>query len=132
MDKYLELSSKYDTFIYEGYKIEEEYNKTIITYDFNVPNLTHYYPKLELKKFKITEYTKYLIFHVGLVELISYWKATCSKNVIIKAGYINKEQINFFKKLYFHGLGELFYTNNIEVDFDNFMKITCVDRKSVV
>lgn len=126
MDKYLELRNKYDTFIYEGYNIEEKDNKTIITYDFNVPNLTHYYPTLELNKFELTEFTKYLIFHIGLVELISYWKATCSKNVIIKAGYINEEQIDFFKKLYFHGLGELFYTNGIEPNYEDFMNITCV------
>ena len=126
MDKYLELRNKYDTFIYEGYNVEEKDNKTIITYDFNVPNLTHYYPKLELDKFELTEFTKYLIFHIGLVELISYWKATCSKNVIIKAGYINEEQIDFFKKLYFHGLGELFYTNGIEPNYEDFMNITCV------
>lgn len=126
MDKYLELRNKYDTFIYEGYNVEEKDNKTIITYDFNVPNLTHYYPTLELDKFELTEFTKYLIFHIGLVELISYWKATCSKNVIIKAGYINEEQIDFFKKLYFHGLGELFYTNGIEPNYENFMNITCV------
>lgn len=126
MDKYLELRNKYDNFIYEGYNVEEKDNKTIITYDFNVPNLTHYYPTLELDKFELTEFTKYLIFHIGLVELISYWKATCSKNVIIKAGYINEEQINFFKKLYFHGLGELFYTNGIEPNYENFMNITCV------
>ena len=132
MDKYLELSNKYYTFIYEGYKIEENDNKTIITYDFNVPNLTHYYPKLEFNKFEITEYTKYLIFHIGLVELVSYWKATCSKNVIIKCGYLNEEQINFFKKLYFHGLGELFYTNNISVEYDNFMNITCTCSKEEI
>ena len=126
MDKYLELRNKYDTFIYEGYNVEEKDNKTIITYDFNVPNLTHYYPTLELDKFELTEFTKYLIFHIGLVELISYWKATCSKNIIIKAGYINEEQINFFKKLYFHGLGELFYTNGIEPNYEDFMNKTCV------
>ena len=29
MDKYLELRNKYDTFIYEGYNVEEKDNKTI-------------------------------------------------------------------------------------------------------
>lgn len=132
MDKYLELSNKYDTFIYEGFNIETNNNKTIITYDFNVPNLTHYYPTLELNEFEITEFTKYLIFHIGLIELISYWKATCSKNVIIKSGYINEDQINFFKKLYFHGLGELFYTNGIEPNYEDFMNITCVIKPTTI
>lgn len=132
MDKYLELRNKYDTFIYEKYSIKEKDNKTIVTFDFNVPNLTHYYPTIELDNFEITDFSEYLIFHIGLVELISYWKATCSKNVIIKAGYINEEQINFFKKLYFHGLGELFYTNGIEPTYEDFMNITCVIEPTTI
>lgn len=125
MDKYNELRNKYDTFIYDSYEIEELENTTKITYNFIVPSLTQYKPTLEVKKFKIDSFTKNLIFHIGLVELVSYWKATCSKNVIIKAGYINKEQIEFFKKLYFYGLGELFYTNGIIPNYDDFINIKC-------
>ena len=125
MDKYNELRNKYDTFIYDSYEIEELENTTKITYNFIVPSLTQYKPTLEVKKFKIDSFTKNLIFHIGLVELVSYWKATCSKNVIIKAGYINKEQMEFFKKLYFYGLGELFYTNGITPNYDDFINIKC-------
>jgi len=32
-----------------------------------------------------------LLFHIGMVELISYWKSACPKKVIIKAGYLNEE-----------------------------------------
>ncbi len=126
MDKYNELRNKYDTFIYESYDIEELQDKLKITFNFSVENLVSYKPTLEVKKAEITPFLKNLIFHIGLVELISYWKATCSKNVIIKAGYINDEQIGFFKKLYFYGLGELFYTNKIETNYDDFMNIKCI------
>ena len=126
MDLYNELRNKYDTFIYEGYSIRKDNEKTTITFDFNVPNLTHYYPTIELNNYIESDYTNYLIFHIGLVELISYWKATCSKNVIIKAGYLNNDQIEWFKKLYYYGLGELFYTNGITPNYDDFMNITCV------
>lgn len=125
MNKYNELRNEYDTFIYDSYEIEELENTTKIIYNFIVPSLTQYKPTLEVKKFKIDSFTKNLIFHIGLVELVSYWKATCSKNVIIKAGYINKEQIEFFKKLYFYGLGELFYTNGITPNYDDFINIKC-------
>ena len=126
MDLYNELRNIYDTFIYEGYSVEKINDKTVITFDFNVPNLTHYYPRIEINNFIENDFTNYLIFHIGLVELISYWKATCSKNVIIKAGYLNNEQIEWFKKLYFYGLGELFYTNGIIPNYEDFMNITCV------
>ena len=97
MDIYNDLSNKYNTFIYKDYKIEDLENKTKITYEFSIPNLTNFYPTLVLDKFEINDFTKYLIFNIGLVELISYWKCTCSKNVIIEAGYINEEQIKFLK-----------------------------------
>jgi hypothetical protein len=31
------------------------------------------------------DFVNYLVFHIGLVELISYWKCCCPKNVEIKA-----------------------------------------------
>ena len=42
-----------------------------------------------------------LAFHIGLIELISYWKCTCSPKIIIKCGYLNEEQIKWWKKIYF-------------------------------
>ncbi|HEY9115277.1 MAG TPA: hypothetical protein VIN10_11315 [Bacteroidales bacterium] len=64
-----------------------------------------------------------LIFHIGMVELISYWKATCSPEIIIRPHFLNEEQIRWWKKLYFNGLGEFFYLNGIEADAENFLTI---------
>lgn len=123
MDNYIELSEKYKNFIYDSYNIEIDGEEILVIFNFFVEGLCEFHPTIRLKKFEITDFTKNLVFHIGLVELISYWKCTCSKNVIIKAGYLNDEQINFFKKLYFNGLGELFYRNSIDVSIDNFMNI---------
>lgn len=131
--KFKELREKYNTFIYESFTINNSEDEFIIKFKFTVPNLTTYEPEIRLLKKDIKENInekvlvncKNAIFHMGLIELISYWKATCSPNVIIKAGYINEEQINWFKKLYFYGLGELFFTNGIHTDINDFMNITC-------
>lgn len=48
-----------------------------------------------------------------MVEVISYFKCVCPKTLIVKAGFLNSEQINWYKKLFVNGLGEFFYTNNI-------------------
>ncbi len=64
-----------------------------------------------------------IIFNLGMIELISYWKATCSPTLIIKPFTLHAEQITWWKKLYFHGLGEFFYLNSIDVTVDNFMQI---------
>jgi hypothetical protein len=58
-----------------------------------------------------------------MVELISYWKAACPPEVFIEAGHMDQEQINWWKKLYFNGLGEFFYLNRIEASLTDFMDI---------
>lgn len=135
-NKFKELRENYSTFIFEKYEIEEKEDCYKITYYFNIPKLIIFTPSLEIKKDiinKIDEYAKYLIFNVGMIELISYWKCCCCPNVIIKAGYLNKAQLKWFKRQYYFGLGELFYTNNIKTDINSFMSITCdYKRKNIV
>ena len=41
---------------------------------------------------------KNLIFNLGIVEAISYYKATCSRTFYIKCGSINEEQKIWFRK----------------------------------
>lgn len=132
MDKYNELSKKYDVFIYDSYSLLHEDGKMKITFHFKIPNLTEFNPTLVVDDFEINDFTKYLVFHIGMVELISYWKCCCSKNVVIKAGYLNDDQIKFFKKLYFNGLSELFYRNNIDVSIDDFMNISILCPESKI
>lgn len=64
-----------------------------------------------------------LAFNLGMAELVSYWKITCAPNVIIKKYYLDKFQIDWWKKLYFYGLGEFFYLNNIKTNIKDFMHI---------
>lgn len=131
--KYEELRKQYKEFTYEKYQIEEDNNFINITYYFTIDGLTTFTPKYQIPKKalvnKLDKFGEYLVFHIGLVELISYWKCACPKNVIIKAGYIDEDQINWFKKLYYYGLGEFFYVNNIETSIDDFMDIKCVSIK---
>ncbi|MEN8225023.1 MAG: hypothetical protein ABFS05_06635 [Bacteroidota bacterium] len=54
-----------------------------------------------------------IIFNLGMVEMISYWKAACSPRVVVKAACLTSGQISFWKKLYLYGLGEFFHTNEI-------------------
>ena len=128
-----ELRSKYNEFIYDKYEIEDLSDTIKITYYFEIPGLKKFTPSYEIKKSiiknEINDFAKYLIFHVGLVELISYWKCACPKHVIINAGYLDNEQISFFKKLYYYGLGEFFYVNNIEISEEEFMDIKCNGEK---
>lgn len=128
--KFEELRNNYKEFIYDRYEIVEDEEFVNITYYFEIPGLTTFEPKMiipkKVIKNEINDFARNLIFHIGLVELVSYWKCSCPKNVIIKAGYINEEQIAWFKKLYYYGLGEFLYVNNIDVSMDEFMDIKCI------
>lgn len=77
-------------------------------------------------------YVKNMVFNIGLIELISYWKSTCSPKIIIKCGYLNEEQINWWKKLYFYGLGELLYTNNIKTNINDLLDIKCFESNKEI
>ena len=59
-----------------------------------------------------------LVFNLGMAELISYWKASCSPELVIRPAFLNQDQIAFWKKLFLHGLGEFFYVNGIKPDED--------------
>ena len=131
--KFDELREKYSEFIYDRYEVLEDNDNLNITYYFEIPGLTTFTPKLSIPKKviknEVNAFAKNLIFHIGLVELISYWKCCCPKKVIIKAGYVNKEQIDWFKKLYYYGLGEFLYINNINISIDELMDIECVHEE---
>lgn len=128
-EKFIELRKKYTKFIYEGYEIKEDNKNIILSYDFEIVGLSKFHPTIKILKKDIkfrdinNDFVRNLVFHIGMVELISYWKCVCPTQVVIKCGYLNEEQINWFKKLYYNGLGEYRYINNIEVTQDQMMDI---------
>ena len=61
------------------------------------------------------------LFNLGLCELISYYKAACPRKVILKAGALREEQLEFWKKLFYNGLGEFRFVNNIDISYDDFV-----------
>ncbi|MBE5922174.1 MAG: hypothetical protein E7269_05425 [Lachnospiraceae bacterium] len=141
MSKYNEFREKYQTFIYKSYDIEETTEQLKVTYHFAVPGLGEFAPKWVFPK-KAGDITNYqengtmlnMIFSLGMVELISYWKTVCPPTVLVEAGALNEAQTCWWKKLYFHGLGEFFYTNNIPLEedgfYDDFMTIVSVGSET--
>lgn len=129
MDKFYELRNKYSEFIYDSYTIKEENNKYVITYEFITTNLCSFHPEIKIDKSIIKNNNidknlfEYIVFHIGLIELISYYKATLSPNIIIKCGYLDEEQIKWYKNIIFNGLGELLYKNEIIITIDELVNI---------
>lgn len=130
MSLYEQLRKQYKEFIYESYEITEEEGEIFIRYHFLVPGLSEFAPTWRFdpagRKFdELLENKTFLrmVFSLGMVELVSYWKIACPPKVRILCGALDEKQCAWWKKLYFYGLGEFFYTNGIELDADGFMEI---------
>ncbi|MBO5095839.1 MAG: hypothetical protein J6B98_03105 [Bacilli bacterium] len=123
--KFIEFRKKYKEFIYKKYEIIENEEEYKITYFFEIPNLKEFTPYISINKKDILNKNinqsvfKNLVFNIGMVELLSYLKATCSPKIVIEAGYLNEDQVSWWKKLYYYGLGEFLYSNNIGVSEDD-------------
>lgn len=130
MDKFETFRKEFPYFIYHDYQVTEDEKTITVTYHFEIQGLSSFAPHWSFPKDgKNPDITgdnatlEQLFFSLGMVELVSYWKITCSPHVIVRAGALNDSQIAWWKNLYFNGQGEFFYTNGIEADPDSFMEI---------
>lgn len=133
MKDYVNLREQYPRFLYKGYETEEDSQSLKITYQFEIPGLSSFAPAWIFPKRQGDErrwcedrQVREMIFSLGMVELVSYWKIACPPVVQVECGYLGKEQIAWWKDLYFNGLGEFFYVNKIEeASPEDFMEIRC-------
>ncbi|MDP4007344.1 MAG: hypothetical protein Q8P55_01995 [bacterium] len=117
------LRKKYPRFFYRGYTYKHIGRDLHISFDFVIPPDISFAPKVVIKDVpKEHQDIKNLVFHLGLVEMLSYWKATCSPEIVIEAGSLNKEQISWFKDLIIQGMGEYFFENKINFTQHHFSK----------
>jgi len=135
--KFKQLRKKYTFFVYEGFSIIDSKESLKVVYNFNLADQYFFHPTLEFIKGKYLtnnltdEEILNFVFHIGMIELISYWKAACPPIIIIKLFKLDDYQVNWWKKVYFNGLGEFFYLNNISTDQHTFVNIECVAEKEL-
>lgn len=131
MDNYLryqQLRKQYSCFTYTNYHLSVDNDQLNISYDFQIDNLATFHPSWSIPLMNRSINLNDPLLHrycftLGLVELVSYWKISCPPLVKVNCGSLEYEQIQWFKKLYYHGLGEFFYINGIEENMDTFMRI---------
>jgi UDP-N-acetyl-alpha-D-muramoyl-L-alanyl-L-glutamate epimerase len=127
--KYNLLRDEFDVFTFENFQYNDTQESLEVVFQFNMADRFNFQPRLSIpnrgryNRSLPRETLDALVFNIGMIELISYWKAACPPKIIIKPFRLTHEQQNFWKKLYFNGLGEFFYTNGIQNDPDTFVKI---------
>ena len=134
-EKYIQLRKEYPFMEYVGYEANIDSSGLHVKYEFNMAGKYTFYPGFSIprKKFYQSFPThesiqsplfQNLIFHIGLIELISYWKTACSPEVIIKGQHLDEAQVAWWKNVYYQGLGEFLYTNAIQTSLTEFMHIS--------
>ena len=133
-DQYIELRERWPAFHFHGWTLTDNAAETCVTYQFEIPGLAVFEPTLTFPdkvagRSSINMFDsplgRRILFSLGMVELVSYWKATCSPTVLVHAGWLDETDIFWWKTLYRLGLGEFFYRNGIPPDPNGFMELRC-------
>lgn len=124
-----EARQKHQQFIYEGFEILKGKDRLKIYFNFGISPDIKFRPEIALPISAQQQNLDNLVFNLGMVELISYWKAACPAEIVIKAGFLDEQQIKFWKKLLVKGLGEFFYTNKIDFTKDDLVEFKIENKK---
>jgi hypothetical protein len=133
-----QLRKKYPEFVYESYSYGISKNNLEILFSFKIPPNIAFQPRIIIRNVNKTNLKKLgketldnLVFNLGLIEMLSYWKATCSPKIMVKAGFLDKAQINWWKNLIIRGMGQFFYENEINFRKPGFLEIIVPDKRSL-
>jgi hypothetical protein len=115
------LRAKHARFHFRDFTIAQEREGLRFTYDFAIEPDIAFRPTVRLNGIDAQAVAhldpgvlRNLAFHLGLIEIPSYWKATCSPEIIIEAGHLDRDQIAWWHDLLIKGQGEYFYVNQID------------------
>jgi hypothetical protein len=133
-----QLRTKHPIFYYDNFEIKFEKDTLTIHFNFSTSGGLSFKPELVFTnipharlKLINPQVLENLIFNLGMVELLSYWKATCSPQILVKAGFLNEGQIKFFKNLLIKGMGEFFYQNKIDFTKPDLVEIKIAAQSTI-
>jgi len=130
LKKFTQLREQNNKFIYKSYHFSCTDNVLLIEFHYQLceeKKVTDFKHRLSLPmndKISLDKDLSNIIFHIGMAEAISYYKIAAPKEFFIECGTLLDEQKKWFKKLYYNGLGEFIYLNDIHVtqnDLVNFI-----------
>jgi UDP-N-acetyl-alpha-D-muramoyl-L-alanyl-L-glutamate epimerase len=129
MTRFEELRSKYPLFRYERFEIEKTSSRVTARFHFSIPPDIRFTPEVHFEPVKEgwpsipDDALENAVFHLGLIESFSYWKATASPVIEIHADSISEDQIRWWHDLLVPGMGEFFYRNDIDFTPKDFVSI---------
>ena len=131
-NKYNSLREEYEFFRFQRYDYTLENDALSAKFYFSLDDKYFFTPSFEIPRRNFYNWSDInknqldtILFNIGMIELVSYWKLACPKKVYISPFKLDSNQILWWKKLYFNGLGEFFYLNGIKENVNDFMEIIC-------
>ena len=126
-NKYNSLRDTYHFFRFQRYDYTLENEHLSVKYYFSLDDKYFFTPSFDIPKRRFYDFNNLnnsqldvILFNIGMIELISYWKLACPKRVYIQPFKLDDNQIRWWKKLYFNGLGEFFYLNGIKENVNKY------------
>ena len=114
------LRKEFETFTFYGQEIDLKNGELSMTFHFSLDGRYAFHPTMTIPARPFYHWERVpkscletLAFHIGMVELVSYWKIACPKRVIVKPFDLKLCQKKWWRHLYYNGLGEFFYLNGI-------------------
>ncbi len=128
------LRHQHPNFIYEACDWSFDNGDLICNFHFRLQNISGediiFEPSLELHNLAASQIEskdqgllQTWVFSLGMIELLSYWKASCSPRITIQSGYLDQSQVDFWLTVLRNGLSEFFYTNSIDGWSQDFVNI---------
>jgi hypothetical protein len=136
MTSFEALRQKYPVFRYERFEIDKTASQVTARFRFSIPPDIAFSPEVHFDVVSDGWYSvpddvlNNAVFHLGLIEAFSYWKATASPVIEVLPAAMSGPQVEWWQDLLIHGMGEYFYRNDIDFTAPGFVKISPASNAS--
>ena len=135
MSRFDDLRAKHPRFTYEDYAVDRRDDALTFTFSFTMAPDVHFAPTTILHapdEGRLASLPREVIdglaFHLGMIELLSYWKTACAPEIVIKAGALDAAQVAWWRDLILHGMREFFFVNRIDFTRDDLFALVTSPR----
>ena len=125
-----DLREQFRNFTFYRQEVHVDRGVLSMTFHFSLDDRYYFHPSMSIPSRPFyhwesvpMEQLESLAFHIGMVELVSYWKLACPKTIVIKPFDLKLCQKKWWRHLYYQGLGEFRYLNGIECSEHDFLRI---------
>ncbi|MBI1956294.1 MAG: hypothetical protein HYS38_07855 [Acidobacteria bacterium] len=140
--KWRHLRNKHPRFVYESFSLNRRGEALRLQFRFRLEPDIEFAPETVIERLgervdwhRVESLPQAalenLAFHLGLIEMLSYWKAACSPEIVVRAGALDAAQIAWWMDLLQHGMGEFFCMNRINFRQPDFVRILAVGEEQV-